>query len=142
MDKEKAYRVGCLLDDLRPLEQHPDIDIYFNAYCIDEDTIYLDVIPRSESRWAETAYRFGKQEGMQYDRSPGIYGVDGQPRVSYDGLVWARYIGDFLDGSKVAFHVYSEQPSHRDAEEQLTELYRLFSERDGLEPIEVFKRYR
>jgi hypothetical protein len=34
-----------------------------------------------------------------------------------------------------------QQPSHEEAEEQLVELYRLFKERDCLEPVEVFRKY-
>ena len=91
--------------------------------------------------WARTAYKFSKMGNMKYGRAEGPYPIDGQPRVSYSGLVWARYVGDFVDGSKVSFNVLSEQPSHEDAEEQLTELYGRFLELDGLQPAEVFRKF-
>ena len=78
---------------------------------------------------------------MKYDRSWEPYGIDGQPRVSYSGNVWARYIGDFMDGSRVALHIWAQQPSHREAEEQLERLYGLFLARDALEPWQVFRKF-
>ncbi len=88
-------------------------------------------MPRVGPHWARVAYQFAGHEGSKYDRASHIYGIDGQPRVSYDGLVFVRYIGDFLDGSKVAFHIWNQQPSHEDAEEQLGNLYALFLEKEG-----------
>jgi hypothetical protein len=141
LDKEKIdQRIDWLLRELRPLQQHPDIFIYPNSYDADRDTMYFEVQPRTGTNWSETAYRFA-QDCMKYDRGSHIFGIDGQPRVSYSGFVWARYIGDYEDGSKVAFHIFSEQPSHREAEEQLGRLYSLFMERNGLEPMDVFGRY-
>ncbi len=142
MDGERVQqRILWLMDEIRPITQHNDLDILPLGYSKDEDILYMDVIPRSDPKWAETAYRFAKQDGMKYDRDSGIYGIDGQPRVSYSGQVWARYIGQFLDGSRVAFHVWSQQPSHEDAEDQLGRFYGMFRERDGLEPIDVFRKF-
>ena len=61
--------------------------------------------------------------------------------MSYSGRVWERYIGDFEDCSRVAFHVWNQQPSHSDAEEQLSRLYGLWREGYGLEPMEVFRKF-
>lgn len=139
---DKAFaRYNWLIEELGPLKQHPDIEIYEPFYSYDRDILYVDVAPRSPPKWAKTAYKFASHEGMKYDRDSSVYGIDGQPRVSYSGLVWARCIEDFLDGSKVAFHIFSEQPLHREAEEQLAKLYSIFRERDNLEPMEVFRRY-
>jgi hypothetical protein len=103
------------------------------------DSFHLSVRPKSAPMWAETAYKFSEE--AKYDRSFNVHGIDGQPRVSYSGLVWARYISDFMDGSKVVLNVESQQPSHSKAEEQLMRLYGKFQERDGLEPMEVFRKF-
>jgi hypothetical protein len=115
--------------------------VYPRFYKNSTDTLYMEIYPLLTPRWAETCYQFAKQEGMKYDRDSRIYGIDGQPRVSYDGNVWARFLTDFEDSSKVALHIWSEQPSHREAEEQLGRLYGMFLERDNLEPIEVFRKF-
>lgn len=142
MEEEKVReRIDWLMEEIAPVMQHADIDVIPRCYNIDLDTLYLDVSPGSGPEWASTAYEFAKHEGMKYDREPGDYGIDGQPRVSYSGLVYARYVGPFLDGSRVGFNIWSQQPSHRDAEEQLMRFYGLFRERDGLEPLEVFRKY-
>lgn len=134
-------RICWLLKELSPLTQHSGLYISPHTYESRDDILHLEISPRSSQEWARTAYRFAKHDGMTYDRDSTVYGIDGQPRVSLSGLVWARYIGHFEDGSRVAFHISSLQPSHREAEEQLSELYGLFRERDGLEPVEVFERY-
>jgi hypothetical protein len=87
MEREQAYqRANRLLDELASLAQHPDLSIFPRTYDPEGDTIYLDVMPRSGPKWAETAYQFSKN-GMKYDRDTSGYGIDGQPRVSYSGLV-------------------------------------------------------
>jgi hypothetical protein len=78
---------------------------------------------------------------MRYDKNSGIYGTDGQPRVSFSGLTWVRYITDFVDGSKVTLHIWSDQKTHEAAEAQLSRFYGLFQEKDGLGPLEVFRKY-
>jgi len=134
-------RVNQLLSELKPLFQHSDILVTPSHYNQALDTLCLEVIPRSPISWAKTAYKFASQEDMKYDRDSQVYGIDGQPRVSYSGQVWARYVSSFVDSSKVAFHIWSQQPSHAEAEEQLAKLYGIFKERDGLEPMEVFRTY-
>ena len=141
MDGERVQqRILWLMDEIRPIAQHNDLGILPLGYDAEGDILYVDAVPRSGPKWADTAYGFAKQDGMKYDRDSGVYGIDGQPRVSYSGQVWARYIGQFLDGSKVAFHVWSQQPTHEEAEEQLGGLYGLFKDRDGLEPSDVFRK--
>jgi hypothetical protein len=128
------------MKEIIPLTFHSDLYIVPHAYVPDSDTLHIDVMPRSPAKWAETAYRFGSQN-TKYDRSFRLFGIDGQPRVNFSGLVWVRYLSDFLDDSKVGMNIWSQQPSHYKAEEQLMKLYGLFQERDGLEPIEVFRKY-
>jgi hypothetical protein len=130
--------------ELSPFGQHGDVIItpdWRNIYNPKTDTFRMIVIPRCAVNWAETAYKFAKQPGMKYDREREPYGIDGQPRVSSSGGLWVRYIGNFEDGSRVTFHIWSRQPSHGEAEEQLSRLYAFFKERDGLEPMHVFKAY-
>jgi hypothetical protein len=134
-------RILWLMDEIYPITQHSDLGVLPLGYDAEGDILYMDVMPRSGPKWAETAYQFAKQGGMKYDRDSGVYGIDGQPRVSYSGQVWARYVGNFLDGSRVAFNVWSQQPSHREAEEQLGRLYGLFKSNDGLEPIDVLRKF-
>jgi hypothetical protein len=136
-----SSRARQILNELVPLTYHSDIFVYPRYFDHETETLYMEILPCSSPRWAQTAYSFAKQPGMKYDRSTEVYYIDGQPRVSYDGLVWARYIGDFEDGSKVAFHIWSQQPSHREAEEQLSEFYGRFLEFDGLEPLEVLRKF-
>jgi hypothetical protein len=138
---EFSLRAREILNELVPLSYHSDIFVYPRYFDHETDTLYMEILPCSGPRWAQTCYQFATQEGMKYDRSGAVYGIDGQPRVSYDGLVWVRYIGDYEDGSKVAFHIWSQQPSHRAAEKQLEHLYALFLELDGLKPLEVFRRF-
>ena len=142
MDKE-AYspRVVELLNELTPLTHHSDLMVYPRFYQHSTDTLYLEIYPLSAPRWAETCYQFAKHPRMKYDRDSSVYGIDGQPRVSYAGNVWARFLTDFEGGSKVALHIWAQQPSHADAEEQLGRLYGLFLNRDNLEPIEVFRKF-
>ena len=130
-----------LMEEIYPLTQHNDLGILPVAYRPGEDTLYLEVMPRSGPKWAETAYGFAKQENMKYDRDYEVYGIDGQPRVSYSGLVYVRLKAPFLDGSKVVLNIWSQQPSHEEAEAQLSRLYALLHERDGLEPLEVFRKF-
>ena len=78
---------------------------------------------------------------MKYDRDTSIYRIDGQPRVSYSGQVWVRFIGGFIEGSRVALNITAYLPSHEDAEEQLGRLYGMWQERDGLEPMEAFRKF-
>lgn len=139
--EETQARIDWLLDELAPLSYHSDINVGPHAYDPKTDTIYMNANVRLPGKWAKIAYEFGNHDGMKYDRGFRFYGIDGQPRVSSDGLVWVRYVGDFLDGSKVGMNVWSQQPSHFDAEVQLGKFYGLFSERNGLEPFEVFKKY-
>ena len=133
-------RVEWLFDEVSPLAYHSDLIIEPHAYLPDIDTLHIDVIPRSPAKWAKTAYEFGSQ-GMKYDRSFRIFGIDGQPRVDFSGMVWVRYVSDFLDGSKVAMNIWSEQPSHNYAERELMKYYGLWKARDGLEPMDVFRRF-
>jgi hypothetical protein len=98
-------------------------------------------MPRSPPKWAETAYKFGKEDKVSYDRSYKIYGIDGQPRVSYSGLVWVRYIAPFEDNSRVGFNIWSLHPSHEQAEAQLGSYYGLWKFRDGLDPFEVMTKF-
>jgi hypothetical protein len=142
MDQQKIKkRIDRLLEDLRPLAQHNDISVYPTTYDIKNDAIHLEVIPKSSLEWAKTVYKFTIQPNLKYDRGSHIYGIDGQPRCSYSGMTFVRFISPFLDGSKVGLHIWSQQPSHEDAEDQLSELYRRFLSDDSLEPIEVFKKY-
>jgi hypothetical protein len=115
--------------------------VYPRFYHHSTDTLYLEIYPLSTPRWAETCYQFSKHPNMQYDRDSQVYGIDGQPRVSYSGNVWARFLSDFEDGSRVALHIWAQQPSHREAEEQLERLYGLFFLHDNLEPWEVFRKF-
>lgn len=139
--EETLERIEWLMDEIRPLTQHNDFRVYPFAYKEKNDTLFLDVVPVSGPEWAKVAHRIARQGGMRYNRDTSVYHIDGQPRCSYGGQVWAGYVGDFLDGSRVALRVWSQQPSHRDAEDQLSSLYARFVELDGLEPIEVFQKY-
>ena len=138
------YRAERLLEELYPLAYHSDI--YIGPYLFDcrRDKVCMHVKPRMASAWAETAYKFGKQEGMKYDKSNETYSHDGQPRVMttkdnfYDVI---RFIGDFEDNSKVSFEIFSEQPSHYEAERQLAKFYCLWKFVDGMEPIDVFRKF-
>ena len=138
--KNTRQRITTLFNEISPITQHNDFEILPTAYDAERDIFYIEVMPVSAPEWARVVYEFSKN-GMKYDRRSDFFGIDGQPRVSYSGQVWARYIGQFLDGSRVAFHVWSQQPTHEEAEEQLVRLYGLFKEREGLEPIDVFKKY-
>jgi hypothetical protein len=129
------------MDELYPLTQNNDFHIFLVGYNLESDTLYLEIEPRVPHHWADVAYQFSQQEGMKYDRDTAIYPVDGQPRVSYSGLVWVRYKGDFEGGAKVALSIQSELPSHSDAEEQLARFYGLYKDRNGQEPIDVLRRY-
>lgn len=113
---------------MRPAGYDPEIE-----------TIYIEVIPRCPVNWARTAHHYAKHDGMVYDRDWGPYGIDGQPRVSSGGLVWVRYRSDF-GGWNATLHIWAQQPSHREAEEQLGRFYGMFEERDGIDPIDVFRR--
>jgi hypothetical protein len=98
-------------------------------------------MPRSPSKWAETAYKFGKDEKVSYDHSYKIYGIDGQPRVSYSCLVWVRYIAPFEDNSRVGLNIWSLHPSHEQAEAQLQSYYGLWQVRERLDPFEVMTKF-
>jgi len=134
-------KVIGLLDELIPLTQHSDLTLYHYGYSPSRSTLYLEILPRSSSNWASTAYRFANQPNMKYDRDASVYGIDGQPRVSSDGNVWVRFKQPFLENSNVALQISSNQPSHHDAEMQLMKYYGLFQERQGLEPAEVFQKF-
>ena len=138
--RDTRERITHLFNEIYPITQHNDFEILPTAYDAESDIFYIQVIPISAPEWARVAYEFSKG-GMKYDRESNVFGIDGQPRVSYSGRVWVRYIGDFEDGSRMAFHIWSQQPSHSDAEEQLSRFYGLWQERDGLEPIEVFRKF-
>ena len=138
--KDIRERITYLFNEIYPITQHNDFEILPTAYDAVRDIFYIEVMPVSAPEWARVAYEFSRG-GIKYDRGSDVFGIDGQPRVSYSGQVWVRYIGDFEDGSRVAFHICSQQPSHSDAEEQLSRLYGLWQERDGLEPIEVFRKF-
>ena len=137
--KDTRQRITSLFDEIYPITQHNDFEILPTAYDAESDIFYIEMMPVSAPEWARVAHEFSKN-GMKYDRRNDVFGIDGQPRVSYSGRVWVRYIGDFEDGSRVAFHIWSQQPSHRDAEEQLSRFCGLWQERDGLEPMEVFRK--
>lgn len=62
---------------------------------------------------------------MKYDLGTSIYGIDGQPRVSGSGGVWVRFIGDFIDGSKIIMNIKTQHSSYPDADEQLGSLYKM-----------------
>lgn len=96
---------------------------------------------KNRARWFEAAYDIGNHDGIKYDKDWTLYGIDGQSLCSYFGLVWARYIGDFLDNSKVGLNVMAQRPNHREAELQLAMLYGLLKDQDGLEPFEVFRKF-
>jgi hypothetical protein len=81
------------------LAQHPDLSVAPHVYELEEDTLHVEIHPKSAPSWAETAYEFGEHPNMRYDKNSGIYGTDGQPRVSFSGLTWVRYITDFVDGA-------------------------------------------
>jgi hypothetical protein len=138
------YRAERLLEELCPLAYHSDI--YIGPYLFDykRDTLCMHVKPRMASAWAETAYKFGKQEGVTYDRRNDAYSHDGQPRVIitrnnlYDIV---RFIGDFEDNSRVSFEIFSEQPSHYEAERQLAKFYCLWKVVDAMEPVDVFRKF-
>ena len=140
-DNEIQSRIDWLLDEISPLTYHSDILIAPHAYLPDSDTLHLDVMPRSPPKWAETAYKFGKDEKVSYDRSYKIYGIDGQPRVSCSGLVWVRYIAPFEDNCRVGLNIWSLHPSHEQAEAQLGSYYGLWKFRDGLDPFEVMAKF-
>ncbi|UCG04922.1 MAG: hypothetical protein JSV83_13430, partial [Desulfobacterales bacterium] len=118
-ENEIQSRIDWLLDEIAPLTYQSDFDVAPHAYLPDSDTLYLDVRPRSASRWAQVAHDFGHHEYMKFDRSYKIYGIDGQPRVSYSGLVWVRYIAPFEDNCRVGLNIWSLHPSHEQAEAQL-----------------------
>jgi hypothetical protein len=140
-DNEIQSRIDWLLDEIAPLTQNCNLGVYPHAYDPEVDTLYLDVTPRIQSKWFETAYQFAKHENMKYDRSYKIYGIDGQPRVSYSGLVWVRYLSPFEDGSNVGLNIWSQQPSHVDVEAQLGLYYSLWKERHDMEPIDVLQKF-
>lgn len=139
--KDSDDRALMLMKDVYPLSQHNDFFVYPLGYNSEIDALYLEVEPRQPSQWADVAYKFSQQEGMKYDRDTAVYHIDGQPRVSYSGTVWVRYVGDFEDGSRVALCIRSCQPSHSEAEEQLGRFYGIFKEKEALEPIDVFRKY-
>ena len=141
MNQDARKRLDRLLSSLYPMAMHNDLEIYPRGYDVEADVLYLDVMAASFPMWADVAYEFANHEGMKYDRNYDVYGIDGQPRVSYSGLVWVRFLGDFEDESRVGMHIWSQQPSHIQAEEQLARYYSHFLERDGLEPMEVLMLY-
>jgi hypothetical protein len=65
---------------------------------------------------AVTAHLVAERLGYFTPESAAMAGLDGL----HGRENWCEYIGDFEDRSKVAFHVWSQQPSYRDAEEQLS----------------------
>lgn len=140
-DAEYLERIEMLLGELFPITQHSDLVVFPTSYNKKTDTLYTQVQPASPPKWAYTAHEFANHEGMKYDRDSEAFRVDGQPRVGGPGLVWVRYVGPFVDGSRVGLHIWSQQPSHEEAEQQLSELYGRFMELDGLEPIEVFRKF-
>ncbi|MFX0117717.1 MAG: hypothetical protein ACFFB3_24445 [Candidatus Hodarchaeota archaeon] len=142
MDRRKIdSRIYWLLDELLPLSYHSDLTVAPHAYDPRSDTLYVNANPKIAAKWAETAYQFGKDAGVKYDRYHSVYGIDGQPRVSGSGLVWVRFVSPFEDDSSIGLHVWSRQPSHCQAEEQLGKYYAMFLERDGLEPMQVFQKF-
>lgn len=139
-ENEIDKRVNWLLDEISPLTYHSDFDVAPHAYLPDSDTLHINVIPKSPSRWAYIAHEFGCHD-VKYDRSHRVFNVDGQPRVDYSGMVWVRYVGDFLDGSNVAMNIWSRQPSHYMAERELAKYYGIWKERHDMEPIDVFRKF-
>jgi hypothetical protein len=134
-------KISKLLKYLDPLFQHSNIFIEPTAYNLRTNTLHLDINPRSSPEWAKIAYQFAHHEGMRYDKETEVYRIDGQPRVSYSGFAWVRFINDFEEGSKVVLNIWSQQPSHMDAENQLKEYYGRFLVHDNLNPVGVFKKY-
>ena len=140
-EEKTKQRISKLLKYLDPLFQHSNIFITPTVYIPKTNTLHLDITPRSSPEWAKIAYQFAHHDGMRYDKGTDVHGIDGQPRVSYSGCAWVRFINDFEDGSKVVLNIWSQQPSHRDAENQLKEYYGRFLVHDNLEPMEVFRKY-
>ena len=142
MNQEKTQaRISWLLDELKPVSEHEDYGASPSIYTPDTDIIYLDIMPYAPSEWADIAFEFAHKDGMKYDRDSSAYGIDGQPRVSFSGLVWVRFLGDFKDGANVGYNIWSDLWTPEQAENQLARYYRLFQERDGLNPVEVFREY-
>lgn len=134
-----AKKISKLLGNLAPLAQHSNIHVLPHSHNPISDTLNIEIIPRSSPKWAKTAFEFANHQNIKYDQDKSVYGIDGQPRVSYSGMVWVRYLTPFEENSKIALQIWSQQPSHSEAEEQLSEFYSLFQTRKGMEPIEVFK---
>ena len=142
MNHEEAQaRINWLMDELAPISGHSDIYVSPHAYDPKSDTVYLNAAVRPPVKWADAAYKISKDNDFKYDRDFKVYGLDGQPRVSSDGLVWVRYVGDFLDGSTVGMNVWTRETSHHNAEVQLLRLYKLFRENDGLETMDVVRKF-
>jgi hypothetical protein len=138
------YRAGKLVDELFPISGHSEFFITPHDYDAENDTIHMLVMPVMACNWAKTAYKFGRQKGMKYDSSNKTHPHGGQPRVMItEKNFWnvARFIGDFEDRSKVSFEIFSQQPSHYDAEKQLGQYYALWKVAHGLEPIDVFRKF-
>ena len=135
------YRLNWLIDELASLYQHSDLGITYINYDMIDDIIYFNARCLSPPLWAWTSYEFGNHEGMKYDSSNELYGIDGQPRIRNDGIIYVRYKTGFLDGSRVALNIWSHHPSRWEGERQIAKFYALFKVIDGLEPIEVFRKF-
>lgn len=136
--EQRAIKLGW---QVVPLSYHDDLYVIPHSYDYINDILNIDVMPKSAPKWAETAYQFAKHGNMKFDKRYQPYGVDGQPRVATNGVVWVRFITPFVERSQAALHIWSRQPNHAAAEIQLMKFYRLFQKRDGLEPIDVFRKY-
>jgi hypothetical protein len=138
--KIMKQRIADLARIAVPLAENEDYLVTLNSYIPDSDTLYIDVMPYAPSEWADIAYDFSKKPGMKYDRSHESFGMDGQPRVSYSGIVWVRFVSPFEDGTTLGQNIWADMWTHAQAEDQLSRYYGKFME-DGLEPMEVFKKF-
>ena len=139
-DADIQGRINQMLEELGPLADSEDYITYPHSYRPESDTLYLEVMPYAPSEWADIAYDFSERQGMKYDRDCSIFGIDGQPRVSYSGLVWVRFVSPLKNGATLGQHIWANLWTHDQAEDQLCKYYGKFK-KDGLEPMDVFKKF-
>jgi len=139
------YMIDQTLEGLTPLFQHSDFTYGFTGFDEEDGTISILMKVRSAPKWADAAYEYGHHENMKYDKPRKFFqGIDGQPRVFvtndkfYNAI---RYKAPFLYKSNVSLNIWAEQPTHYDAERQLGKYYALWKVADGLEPIDVFRKF-
>jgi hypothetical protein len=120
IDAEIQERISWLLEELRPMADSEDYMAYPHSYKPENDTLYLEIMPYAPSEWADIAYDFANKDGIKYDREYSICGIDGQPRVSYSGLVWVRFVSPFKDGATLGQNIWADLWTHDQAEDQLT----------------------